>query len=522
MSYQALYRKYRPNKFEEVVGQDFIVKTLQNAIKNDQLSHAYLFAGPRGIGKTSVAKLFAKELNCPNEEDPKIYNNHPDLLELDAASNNSVEDIRNIVENINYAPVLGKYKIYIIDEVHMLSNSAFNALLKTLEEPPKNVIFILATTDPQKILATVLSRVQRYNFRPIDKSDMVKRMSEILDKEKIEHDKQSLDLIADLASGGMRDCLSILDQVLVYGENKLEKENIYKAFGILRKELKLELINDVLNGDIDDLMKKARMYRESGIDLKRLTNDLLKLYKEFYLFKATDDTKHLSELNDLDLEKINIRNFSLEYFSDKIDVILDCLNKYKNAHDLGDYFELCLIKLFEKNRNDEVKSVELKENKTNLQVKKEIVKEQQFKLDDESLLSILKKANKEIKRNDLELFKNISDYSLDPDKRRFVIALKDCEIFAADLKNIILLSEQYLNINELGFNKKLYAFFKEDLKLDKMVYAINKQKASELIKLFKSNINTIKDVEIKKHQLEENSLEASAKKMFGNIEIKKE
>lgn len=174
--------------------------------------------------KTSVAKLFAKALNCPFEQDPKVYNNHPDLYtRLDVTSNNSVEDIRNIIDTVQYAPIQGQYKIYIIDEVHMLSNSAFNALLKTLEEPPENVVFILATTDPQKILETVLSRVQRFDFRLIDQTTMIKKMAEILDNEKVSYDQEVLQAISELAQGGMRDCLSILDQLIVFSSNKLSQ-----------------------------------------------------------------------------------------------------------------------------------------------------------------------------------------------------------------------------------------------------------------------------------------------------------
>ena len=194
MAYQVLYRTYRPARFDEVVGQEYIVKTLKNAIKLNKIAHAYLFAGPRGTGKTTIAKLFAKAINCTDFKEEAcdkcdsclsfIAGNHPDIIEMDAASNNGVDDIRRIVEEIPYAPILGKYKVYIIDEAHMLTANAFNALLKTLEEPPEHVVFILATTDPQKVIPTVLSRCQRYNFSKISTYDIKKKMVEILEKEK--------------------------------------------------------------------------------------------------------------------------------------------------------------------------------------------------------------------------------------------------------------------------------------------------------------------------------------------------
>ena len=224
MAYKALYRTYRPSTFDEVAGQEHIVRTLKNALATDKLAHAYLFAGPRGTGKTTMAKLLAKALNCDqgigcqcNEcKNCKaiIEGSHPDVLELDAASNNGVNEIRELIDKVKYGTILGRYKVYIIDEVHMLSDAAFNALLKTLEEPPEHVIFILATTDPLEILPTILSRCQRYDFSKVSDYDVKNRIRAVLEAENIPFNEEAVNLIVSLADGGMRDALSILDQVL--------------------------------------------------------------------------------------------------------------------------------------------------------------------------------------------------------------------------------------------------------------------------------------------------------------------
>ena len=242
LSYKALYRKYRPENLLEVVGQEHVITTLKNIITNNQTSHAYLFAGPRGTGKTSVALAFAKTLNCTNLKENNVpcktckqcksVKNSLDIIEIDAASNNGVGEIRSLIDNVKYAPSISKYKVYIIDEVHMLSKGAFNALLKTLEEPPKYVIFILATTEAHKIPSTILSRTQRFNFHKIDNSIIKKHLKEIMQKEKFDFDDAAVDLIAKLANGSIRDALSILDQVAAYSNAKIYFEFISQVFGI--------------------------------------------------------------------------------------------------------------------------------------------------------------------------------------------------------------------------------------------------------------------------------------------------
>ncbi|HCR08314.1 MAG TPA: DNA polymerase III subunit gamma/tau, partial [Sutterellaceae bacterium] len=222
MAYQALYRKYRPTTFNEVVGQETIIQTLKNAKAQDRVAHAYLFCGPRGTGKTTIAKIFARMLNCTSTEDNQpcgecenckmaLNGSHPDIIEIDAASNNGVEEVRNLIDRVKYAPMQGQYKIYIIDEVHMMTKSAFNALLKTIEEPPKHIVFIFATTEPNKVLPTIISRCQRFDFSKVSAKDIAQRLTTVCEQEKIQIDAEAIGLIASLADGGMRDALSILD-----------------------------------------------------------------------------------------------------------------------------------------------------------------------------------------------------------------------------------------------------------------------------------------------------------------------
>lgn len=297
MSYKSLYRKYRPMRFEDVCGQQFIVKTLSNAIKNNKIGHAYLFCGTRGTGKTTIAKIFAKLVNCLNPLDNvpcgecEICLNEntdeiPDIIEIDAASNNGVDEIRELKNKIKLMPVMCKYKVYIIDEVHMLSTGAFNALLKTLEEPPEHVIFILATTEPQKLPITIISRCQRFDFKKINVLDISKRLKYISQKEGIDIDDEAIEEIAKLSEGAMRDAIGLLDQISSFVDSKITVEDIYTIRGSVSNRVLIELIEKYIDNDASSILSIVDDIYLSGKDFYRLSEDILVFYRNMLISKV--------------------------------------------------------------------------------------------------------------------------------------------------------------------------------------------------------------------------------------------
>lgn len=357
--YLALYRQYRPNVFDEVQGQEHIVKTLLNIINSQKISHAYLFCGPHGTGKTSVAKIFANTINCSHSND--IYkpcqdciNNidrNLDIIEIDAASNNGIDDVRDLREKIKHLPTQSKYKIYIIDEVHMLSKGAFNALLKTLEEPPKHVIFILATTDPQKIPLTILSRVQRFNFKRIDKKTIIKHLMNVFKEEKIEYEDNVLDLIASLGAGSLRDTLSIADQVSIFaGNEKIKLSDVEKLFGITNIDNIINIINLATSHSIKDLIQLTTKLVENGMDIERFTIQMINVLKDYLILIKTNAIDLLEYTTLDDLKKINI---SQDKIYDYISELINILKEVKFSDLPLQSLELGLIKLATLKTNDE-------------------------------------------------------------------------------------------------------------------------------------------------------------------------
>ncbi|MFA5282991.1 MAG: DNA polymerase III subunit gamma/tau [Bacilli bacterium] len=360
MAYKALYRTYRPSTFDEVAGQKHIVKTLRNALEKNRIAHAYLFCGPRGTGKTTMAKLFAKALNCESgigQQCNKCSNcigindgSHPDVIEIDAASNNGVEEVRNIIERVRYLPIKGKYKVYIIDEVHMMSSGAFNALLKTLEEPPAHVVFILATTEPYKVLPTIISRCQRYDFTKVSDGDILEKMIEILKKENIQYEIEALNTIVELSDGGVRDALSMLDQVLAYSSNEVKLSDVLDLFGITSKNEKISLIRSLANSDIKVVLTKLDQFIKSGIDIKRLTSELLEILRDLLVFESGGDSYQMPTLKEDEAEQL-AQCIDKRECNQMIDVLLKAQSDYKMVSNINSLFEIILLKLCTLDKN---------------------------------------------------------------------------------------------------------------------------------------------------------------------------
>lgn len=316
MGYTALYRKFRPINFSEMVGQEHITRTLKNQIISNRVGHAYLFNGGRGTGKTSAAKILARAINCLNPKDGEpcneceickgaISGSLTDIVEMDAASNNSVEDIRSIREEVNFLPTKAKYRVYIIDEVHMLSTGAFNALLKTLEEPPEHVKFILATTEPQKLPATILSRCQRFDFKRISNEDIIKRLKIVCNESNIEISEGALNIIATLSEGAMRDALSILERCVQDGENKIDEDKIKDLVGIPKITFVHDITKAIIEYNIDDALKNVNKVLDDGKDVTNLLWEMVKYIKDMLVYKACNKLELYSEEEIKDIQELS-------------------------------------------------------------------------------------------------------------------------------------------------------------------------------------------------------------------------
>ncbi len=348
MEYQALYRAFRPQSFTDVVGQKHVTKTLKNAIIRNKESHAYLFSGPRGTGKTSIAKIFAKALNCQFGQDGEPCNecdvclsitdgSANDVIEIDAASNNGVDEIRSLREKVKYAPSLTQYKVYIIDEVHMLTTGAFNALLKTLEEPPEHAIFILATTEPHKIPATIISRCQRFDFKAIENNEIIERLKYVAESESIEYDAEAMDYIARTAEGGMRDALSIMDQVIAYSNDIITLDDAVMITGGIKQDSLNEWLKLIENKDSRAAFIQYHHFIDEGKDPTRLIHELVYYIRDIILMK------HSNEMN----EDIAFYNVEDKVLYEMIDVLNDAMVMMRFSVNTSVHLEVVIVKLIE-------------------------------------------------------------------------------------------------------------------------------------------------------------------------------
>ena len=447
MAYQTLYRKYRPKTFELVYGQDVIVKTLKNVIKNDKLSHAYLFTGPRGTGKTSSAKLFAKAINCLNNKDGdacnecencKSFNNNsnPDIIEIDAASNNGVDEIREIKNKVSLVPSMSKYKVYIIDEVHMLSIGAFNALLKTLEEPPEYIIFILATTEPQKIPATIISRCQRFDFKSISHDKMKQCLENIISKENITIDDGAIEEIINNSKGGMRDAIGLLDQASAFCNNNITANDIEELSGnISIKQTRTFLLN-IMQKEYNVIFDSISNYSSNGKDFALICEKIINYIREGILYKKKINTDKI-----LDEDKNIFDKLSDTDLYDLIDYLSDTLVKVKNSYQKELTFEVQMIQMIDKIFN--------KESNVSRETSINEIKTENINVPRETSINEMKVENTNVPRETLKI-ENKTDSVIEELKNvRINNILKN-----ATKQNITFIKDLWPNINEYLINEK--------------------------------------------------------------------
>ncbi|MFF2755800.1 DNA polymerase III subunit gamma/tau [Psychrobacillus sp. NPDC058041] len=401
MSYQAFYRAYRPQSFAEMSGQSHIKQTLQNALLYNKTTHAYLFSGPRGTGKTSAAKIFAKALNCENGPTKEPCNicvtcksiadgSNTDVIEFDAASNSRVEEMRDIIEKVRFAPSNARYKVYIIDEVHMLSTSAFNALLKTLEEPPAHVVFILATTEPHKIPLTIISRCQRFDFKRITSTDIVARMKEVLNDANIEYDEHVLKIIAQAAAGGMRDALSMLDQVVSFSGEKMTLEDALLVTGSIGQDVFFQLATALIEKDIAKALSCVEQLVDDGKDPVRLTEDFITFYRDLLVLIVAPEQTELLEIATGDVTFLDLASkFPIDTLYKSISILTNTQQEMRFSNHAKVYLETAIIRLAQVPREASLSS----ESSTELEQKVKSLENQLQQLQQQISQGIIPQAN---------------------------------------------------------------------------------------------------------------------------------
>ncbi len=518
MSYLALYRKYRPSDFNSVYGQDEIVTIIKNAIINNKISHAYLFCGPRGTGKTTIAKIIAKLVNCEHLEDGnpcgKCYNcknfsNSNDIVEIDAASNNGVDEIREIRDKINLVPSNAKYKVYIVDEVHMLTNQAFNALLKTLEEPPSHVIFILATTEPHKIPLTIASRCQKFRFSKIDDNKIVDRLKEISKLENISCDDDALFEIARLSDGCMRDAINLLDQLVAYSNSNITLEDIYKVNGSVSYNDINELLVDIFNNNKTKIIEFIDNFDKTGKEVNKFIEELIIFVKDVILYKNAGFLSNISTKNE------NIKAIS-ELFSDKIlyllvDMLNDTQNNIKSSSHGSILFMTSMLNFSDNISNSEVHAVDkaninskIDYNLGNNDKHYEIISREIISVEEpakeENILELsidvdgrinnaLADASKEILKEFKGKWSLVNDYLFDDNYSSICGLLKDSNIVVASNEYIIISNKLSSVASRINFsNVEVEELFERIFENSVKIVAISNDEWNKIRKDYIDNI----------------------------------
>lgn len=585
--YQALYRKYRPQTFDEVVGQKHIIQTLKNAIVQDRIAHAYLFCGPRGTGKTSIAKIFAKMLNCEDKEHAPcgeclncqmVQNvSHPDIIEIDAASNNGVDEVRDLIDRVKYAPMQGTYKIYIIDEVHMMTTGAFNALLKTIEEPPAHVVFILATTEPNKVIPTIISRCQRFDFNKVSLQDLITRLQIVCRSEKIDIDEEAVYLIAQLSDGGMRDALSILDQCTAFCTSNISIDDVRQIYGVMTTEELGTLFYDLYKGNTEALIRTLNDAEASGMDLKRLTQDMISLLKDsLILDRAPQTGLVLPAHKEVIQEKFMISPspFRLNVLNE----LMDTYTKFHYASSILDYLETAFLKCVlnsdipkeskieqkmenkskengisdpkitdssydlssdyseidkkeENNAENTVKVDDLKISDVSREtLKQDRNEDRKIRLEEEYVLQLLVGAQKKERQIDTQKMSQNEYYLLDLKFGRFASTLRNAHIVASG-KNYMIVgvnSEiEAKEINSLQLEEGYESFTESILGVTKVVFALDSKQEQKVLEDFKirwaeKTLPEAAEVQIvrkSKVSSPQNTKEEQMKELFPTLEI---
>ncbi len=511
MQYKALYRKYRPLDFKDVLGQDPIIKTLINSIKNNKIGHAYLFTGTRGTGKTSVAKMFAKTINCE-----KLVNGQPcnecsicktnnyeeltDIIEIDAASNNGVDEIREIKNKASLVPVLCKYKVYIIDEVHMLSIGAFNALLKTLEEPPSHAIFILATTEPQKIPMTIISRCQRFDFKKISIIDIQNRLKFISKKEKININEECIEEISKLSDGSLRDAIGLLDQMNSFSEDELTISKLYDLTGNIEVKTIFNIINNIFENNINQLIETYDILYNKGKDFQRISQSILDILLNIMIYK---NAKQYFEKKDIKYKNeiiISDKKVSTERLYSLIEELNDLLDNIKKSSNPNILFELFLLKTIdlkliktidEEDKNIEKKIIETseiakkKEDKVDIEKTKPNIDNKNYEFNPkykEALINnTIALANSESKKEIKKAFQSLDKYLLQPKYKTIASTLMDSNINAASNDHLLLTYKYDSMVQEHDKNnKRIEKLINEIISRKYKIVAISEERWKEI------------------------------------------